>query len=311
MSETTTPPFRTVPQPTADVTALLATALALKENVDSLTRQRGDPQVWAATVREVATGASGADVFPTNAAYLRGLVDQAVTLVGQLSQTIGGKLNTAGGTMLGPLTLAGNPTAAMHAATKAYVDLNGATAWADIPNRPVAFPPKPHNHPINDILLLQVELDNRSLLGHKHAWDELLPPEGIALGLGYVLTWDGSKLSLKAPTGGSGAGLYIGAAPPGDPSKTPFWFDNTIGTLLISYDDGNSRQWVPTSPLSRGPPGIAPAEVQVFEARISELETVVSIQQNQINDLLAAYGSGDGYVEPGYVEAGYVASVTS
>jgi hypothetical protein len=255
MSETTTPPFRTVPQPTAEVNALLATALALKENVDSLTRQRGDPQVWAATVREVATGANGDGAFPTNAAYLRGLVDQAVTLVGALSQTIGGKLNTGGGAMTGPLTLAGNPTAPMQAATKAYVDLNGATAWADIPNRPVAFPPKPHNHPINDIILLQVELDNRSLVGHKHTWAELIPPEGADLGLGYVLTWDGAKITLKAPTGGSGGGLYIGTAPPTDAARMPFWFDTNAGSLLIGYNDGNSFQWVPTMVPVPGAPG--------------------------------------------------------
>lgn len=266
MSSTTTPAYRTVPQPTSDANALLATCLALKENVDSLTRQRGDPQVWAATVREVATGANGDGNFPTNAAYLRGLVDQAVTLVGALSQTIGGKLNTAGGAMTGALTLAGNPTAAMQAATKAYVDLNGATAWADIPNRPVAFPPKPHNHPINDIILLQVELDNRSLLNHKHAWDTLIPPEGADLGLGYTLIWDGAKITLKAPTGNGGGGLYIGVLPPTDTSKMPFWFDTTAGMLMIAYNDGDSLQWVPTiaplpgpagAPGDAGPPGTA------------------------------------------------------
>ena len=47
-------------------------------------------------------------------------------------QDISGKLNIAGGTMTGPLTLAGAPTELLHAATKAYVDSKGVQKFSKI-----------------------------------------------------------------------------------------------------------------------------------------------------------------------------------
>ncbi len=56
----------------------------------------------------------------------KGYVDQTVSTVGA-----GSYLPTAGGTMSGPITLPGNPAAALQAAPKQYVDL-GLTAKADL-----------------------------------------------------------------------------------------------------------------------------------------------------------------------------------
>jgi len=35
------------------------------------------------------------------------------------------------------------------------------------------FPPKPHEHPISDVIDLQEELDNRSVVGHTHSVSEV------------------------------------------------------------------------------------------------------------------------------------------
>lgn len=288
MSDSTTPVYPAIPAPTTDTTALMNTALALKEAVESLTRQRGTPQVWAATVREVATGSNGDGNFPTNAAYLRGLVDQAISLVSSVSQGLGQKLDRTGGVMTGPLTLVGNPTAPMEPATRAYVDAMGTGDWTTLVNRPVAFPPKPHTHGINDIILLQVELDNRALVNHTQPWDTLTPPEGTTPVQGHRLTWDGTKLVLQPPAAANdGAGLWIAAAPPANFLDFPFWFDTVAGGLYVYYDDGNSAQWVPTW---AGIPGAIPASVQTeldalraenttLTQRLTSLEaTVAAIQ---------------------------------
>lgn len=42
--------------------------------------------------------------------------------------------------------------------------------------------------------------------------------------------------------------LSIGSTPPADPVTKPFWWDNVGGALYISYNDGDSTQWVPATP---------------------------------------------------------------
>jgi hypothetical protein len=58
--------------------------------------------------------------------------------------------------------------------------------------------------------------------------------------------------SLVASIGGSGSQVYVGDTPPASvPSKT-LWWNSVLGALYIYYDDGDTVQWVPASPLASG-----------------------------------------------------------
>jgi hypothetical protein len=82
---------------------------------------------------------------------------------------------------------------------------------------------------------------------------------------GKVLAWDNngnlihsSKYLVDIESGAGGgsspATVYIGATPPVVSAPGQFWFYSEDvsggGQLYMSYQDANSTQWVPTSPLS-------------------------------------------------------------
>jgi hypothetical protein len=48
--------------------------------------------------------------------------------------------------------------------------------------------------------------------------------------------------------GGQGQGIYFGESPPADPLAWAGWYDTTIGSTFLLYDDSTSAQWVPASP---------------------------------------------------------------
>ena len=60
--------------------------------------------------------------------------------------------------------------------------------------------------------------------------------------------------------GGGGAATWIGPTPPTAPTVGQFWWRNDPdGTLYVYYDDGNSQQFVPATPTTKGDPGPAGA----------------------------------------------------
>ena len=52
--------------------------------------------------------------------------------------------------------------------------------------------------------------------------------------------------------GGQGQGIYFGDLPPADPLAWAGWYDTTIGTTFLWFNDGTSQQWVPASPTGAG-----------------------------------------------------------
>jgi hypothetical protein len=98
--------------PTAEVNNLRACVEALKSSVESLAGQRGDAANRAVTFRDLV---SFGVISPAALQSSSG----AGNAVGGI---IGNYLPLTGGTLTGLLTLSGPPTAALHAATKAYVD---------------------------------------------------------------------------------------------------------------------------------------------------------------------------------------------
>ena len=118
----TTPGSGTAAQPVS--MQYVNTALAAKANDNAVVHLAGTETVTG-TKSFAAPPNVPNPVGPADVAS-KSYVDSAVGNVGA-----GNYLSTAGGTMTGPLTLSGNPTAPLQAAAKQYVDLSGA-AKADL-----------------------------------------------------------------------------------------------------------------------------------------------------------------------------------
>jgi hypothetical protein len=55
---------------------------------------------------------------------------------------------------------------------------------------------------------------------------------------------------VQGPSGPtSGATVTAQPTPPGSPVDSQLWWNSTTGQLMIYYNDGNTRQWVPATPL--------------------------------------------------------------
>lgn len=115
----------------------------------------------------------------------------------------------SGGAVTGPVTLPGPPTAANHAATKAYVDslggggsgavasVNGKTGVVTLTASDVAAAPAAHSHPTGGVTGLDAALAGKAALAHDH-------PNRVA---GY--RYSGSTYVLATD-----AGLYPGPVDP-------------------------------------------------------------------------------------------------
>ncbi len=80
--------------------------------------------------------------------------------------------------------------------------------------------------------------------------------------------------------GGQGQGIFFGDQPPADPLAWAGWYDTTIGTTFLWYNDGTSEQWVPASPTGAGrkevysgavPPAGAPPESLWWDSNLGRL----------------------------------------
>jgi hypothetical protein len=68
-----------------------------------------------------------------------------------------------------------------------------------------------------------------------------------------VLSWTGSDYDWVAQSGsGGGASVTISDSAPSSPSAGDLWFESTGLILYVSYNDGDSTQWVQTNPSGGG-----------------------------------------------------------
>lgn len=98
---------------------------AAQNKADSLDASVSEAENKATQALEKAEAAEDA---AENAAAL---AQEAKTTADNISGDLSGKVNKAGDTMTGPLVLSGDPTQAMEAATKQYVDQHGGGASGD------------------------------------------------------------------------------------------------------------------------------------------------------------------------------------
>lgn len=73
----------------------------------------------------------------------------------------------------------------------------------------------------------------------------------------YVFYDDGNTTQWvdTSPNGGSSTGsnlVTVSDTPPGNPTEGQLWWNSDDGRLFVYYDDGNTAQWVDTSPSGGG-----------------------------------------------------------
>lgn len=85
-------------------------------------------EALAATPKAVKSAYDLAKTANGNAAIAQSAADKAATAAANANSNANGRVSKAGDTMTGALTLSGAPTADLHAATKAYVDGQAASA---------------------------------------------------------------------------------------------------------------------------------------------------------------------------------------
>ena len=71
---------------------------------------------------------------------------------------------------------------------------------------------------------------------------------------GQVLTSNGTAVYWATGTGGGGGGasITISDNPPGSPTAGSLWWNSNTGYMFVYYNDGDSSQWVETSPRTTG-----------------------------------------------------------
>lgn len=77
------------------------------------------------------------------------------------------------------------------------------------------------------------------------------PNYGDVFNVGYTSwTWDGTKWVITPGSGGGGGGgasITISDTPPSPAVTGALWWDSAHGQMYVYFDDGSSKQWVPTT----------------------------------------------------------------
>jgi hypothetical protein len=77
-----------------------------------------------------------------------------------------------------------------------------------------------------------------------------------------VITWNaqGQLTTVSSATVSIPPGTYVGDTPPASPTDNQLWWKSDTGILYIYYNDGNSSQWVPATPV----PPAQPSSLQLY-----------------------------------------------
>ena len=65
---------------------------------------------------------------------------------------------------------------------------------------------------------------------------------------GITFIWDGDKWITEAGGSSGGASVSVLPNPPTNPGDGDLWYNTSDGRMYIYYDDGNTSQWVDSSP---------------------------------------------------------------
>jgi hypothetical protein len=234
-----------------DVPSMAANKNYVDNKISVLTgfvAKAGDTMTGALTLSGNATAALHAvtkqqmDAADTANRAAWAAADAAITTAYQTAD--GNRVNKAGDAMTGLLTLSGNPTAALHAATKQYVDAADATA-AKLNSVNVFSQPQTFNGGVN-VLNVLVPTGSPAIQGGRI---KLGKPASSTLSGGVVIEITSDNMSIYEE-GGAFRGAYfnltnligavgsrilttsdiaskitVGTAPPAGPAVNDLWVD--------------------------------------------------------------------------------------
>lgn len=129
-------------------------------------------------------------------------------------------------------------------------------SWNSVTSKPSSFPPAPHQHPPSDVQGLVDLLAAKLGSADPVQLTALRTTPGLFAG--YYLRSKGDGTIELVPPATVASPYATGPTPPSDPVAKPFWFDSNSGQLMVWYDDGNSAQWVSSSPSGNVEPAPTP-----------------------------------------------------
>jgi hypothetical protein len=156
----------------------------------------------------------------------------------------------AGDTMTGALVLAADPTVPLGAATKQYSDAKLAKAGGTMTGALVlaADPATPLQAATKQYADTMLPLSGGSITG------TLTVNGNFSAGANVTLAHD-PALPLEAATKGYVDGLiaaraviYVSDTPPAGAPANSLWWESDTGLLFVRYNDGDSTQWVLSTP---------------------------------------------------------------
>ena len=158
----------------SDVDAAAASASAAQASASTATTQAETATTQAGTATKQAnaatTSAKNAKTSETNA-------KTSETNAGKSATTATNEANRA---KAEADRAAQKATETANSIEGNYSPVGHRHVWSDIDDKPAAFPPSAHTHPVGDVEGLQAALDGKAAVEHTHTWDEVTGKPDLA-----------------------------------------------------------------------------------------------------------------------------------
>ncbi|HAT6525302.1 TPA: hypothetical protein JAK12_001102 [Corynebacterium striatum] len=158
----------------SDVDAAAASASAAQASASTATTQAETATTQAGTATKQAnaatTSAKNAKTSETNA-------KTSETNAGKSATTATNEANRA---KMEADRAAQKATETANSIEGNYSPVGHRHVWSDIDDKPAAFPPSAHTHPVGDVEGLQAALDGKAAVEHTHTWDEVTGKPDLA-----------------------------------------------------------------------------------------------------------------------------------
>lgn len=161
---------------------------AIRSDADAAAASASAAQASASTATtqaETATTQAGTATKQANAAAMSADSAKTSETNAKSSETNAGKsattaTNEANRAKMEADRAAQKATETANSIEGTYSPVGHRHVWSDIDNKPAAFPPSAHTHPVGDVEGLQAALDGKAAVEHTHTWDEVTGKPDLA-----------------------------------------------------------------------------------------------------------------------------------
>ncbi|HAT1504193.1 TPA: hypothetical protein I8W56_002317 [Corynebacterium striatum] len=169
---------------------------AIRSDVDAAAASASAAQASASTATtqaETATTQAGTATKQANAAAMSAKNAKTSETNAKTSETNAGKsattaTNEANRAKMEADRAAQKATETANSIEGNYSPVGHRHVWSDIDDKPAAFPPSAHTHPVGDVEGLQAALDGKAAVEHTHTWDGVRGKPGT-----FPSTWEQVK----------------------------------------------------------------------------------------------------------------------